>query len=169
MIYVANCCCHLVMHELIINVCISCETSDLKWKLSLLNFSRLTKGKNLFDIYYWNLLILFLDPKIEYVYSFFLCIKLLYFSKIQISNRFFPFIPPILRISYKQWYVQDRRSMCINEIVETERNYVKHLNMMITKFIQPMKAFVSENDIRILFANTEVIVCCFSNTHSIFF
>lgn len=59
--------------------------------------------------------------------------------------------------------------MCINEIVETERNYVKHLNMMITKFIQPMKAFVSENDIRILFANTEVIVCCFSNTYPIFF
>ena len=42
--------------------------------------------------------------------------------------------------------------------METERNYVNHLDMMQRKFIQPLRNMLEDNDVRILFANTEVSI-----------
>ena len=51
---------------------------------------------------------------------------------------------------------QDKRSHCVNEIIETERNYVKHLEMLQTKFIDRLRGPLDDKDIKMVFANTEV-------------
>ena len=44
----------------------------------------------------------------------------------------------------------------MNEILETERRYVSHLDMMQKKFIVPLRSVLNETNIKALFANTEV-------------
>jgi len=55
---------------------------------------------------------------------------------------------------------KDVRSYCIDEIVETEVNYVNHLEMMCSKFIRPLKSHggLSEKDAKIIFINTEELL-----------
>ncbi|XP_078489449.1 guanine nucleotide exchange factor VAV2-like isoform X2 [Ciona intestinalis] len=53
--------------------------------------------------------------------------------------------------------LKDKRGYCITEIIETERNYVQHLTMMIGKFIEPFRQHqgIDEKDIRAIFMNIE--------------
>ena len=53
---------------------------------------------------------------------------------------------------------QDKRSHCVNEILETERNYVKHLEMVQHKFIDNLRGNLAEKDIRAVFSNLEVSI-----------
>uniref|UniRef100_F6UNX4 Uncharacterized protein n=1 Tax=Ciona intestinalis TaxID=7719 RepID=F6UNX4_CIOIN len=58
----------------------------------------------------------------------------------------------------KDCYIQqDKRGYCITEIIETERNYVQHLTMMVGKFIEPFRQHqgIDEKDIRAIFMNIE--------------
>lgn len=52
----------------------------------------------------------------------------------------------------------DKRGHCFNEIVETESNYVSHLEMMIQQFIGPLRGVLNGQDIRDIFMNTEVAI-----------
>ena len=44
----------------------------------------------------------------------------------------------------------------MNEIVETERNYVNHLEILQHKFIDRLRGVLDEKDIRAVFSNLEV-------------
>jgi len=44
----------------------------------------------------------------------------------------------------------------VNEIIETERNYVNHLEMLQNKFIARLRGPLDDKDIKMVFANTEV-------------
>lgn len=54
--------------------------------------------------------------------------------------------------------MKDKRGCCIHEIVETETNYVKHLDMMVDEFIEPLRRSgkMSEKNVKIIFINIEV-------------
>lgn len=68
------------------------------------------------------------------------------------------------KISYTSIHLQDapvprveapdlsrKRDLCLQEIVETERNYVTALNMLCTKFLEPLKKVLSEEQIKNIF------------------
>uniref|UniRef100_H2YQP6 Uncharacterized protein n=1 Tax=Ciona savignyi TaxID=51511 RepID=H2YQP6_CIOSA len=50
-----------------------------------------------------------------------------------------------------------QRSYCISEIIETEKNYVQHLGMMVCKFMEPFRQMngIEEKDVRMIFMNIE--------------
>uniref|UniRef100_H2YQP4 Guanine nucleotide exchange factor VAV2 n=1 Tax=Ciona savignyi TaxID=51511 RepID=H2YQP4_CIOSA len=62
-------------------------------------------------------------------------------------------------IDFKQPSSQhkDKRSYCISEIIETEKNYVQHLGMMVCKFMEPFRQMngIEEKDVRMIFMNIE--------------
>nr|CAB3267600.1 guanine nucleotide exchange factor VAV2-like [Phallusia mammillata] len=60
---------------------------------------------------------------------------------------------------------KDRRSCCVSEILETERNYVQHLNMMLIKFKEPLQSRLTIKDIQTMFMNMDVL----HNIHKEFF
>ncbi|XP_006815330.1 proto-oncogene vav-like [Saccoglossus kowalevskii] len=55
----------------------------------------------------------------------------------------------------KQSSGDQKRGYCIQEIVETEQNFVQALNMIIKFFIKPLKGHISQQDSDIIFANIE--------------
>lgn len=50
---------------------------------------------------------------------------------------------------------QDKRSMVLGEIAETEKNYVEVLNTIILKFKKPLEAKLSKSDCKIIFSNVQ--------------
>ncbi|CAK8674387.1 unnamed protein product [Clavelina lepadiformis] len=51
-----------------------------------------------------------------------------------------------------------KRSFCINEIAETESNYVQHLEMMLKKFVEPLRKVLEPKDIKIIFINYDQLL-----------
>lgn len=47
----------------------------------------------------------------------------------------------------------DKRDYCIRELVETEKNYIDALNMIIKHFVRPLKPVLSHNDRATIFLN----------------
>lgn len=44
----------------------------------------------------------------------------------------------------------------MNEIIETERNYVQHLDMMLRKFRDPLQSRLQIKDLKTIFMNIDV-------------
>lgn len=45
----------------------------------------------------------------------------------------------------------EKRDFCIKELVETEKNYIEALNMIVKHFQRPLKDVISQNDRRVIF------------------
>lgn len=53
----------------------------------------------------------------------------------------------------EEWMVvpSEKRDFCIKELVETEKNYIEALNMIVKHFQRPLKDIISQEDRRIIF------------------
>lgn len=53
----------------------------------------------------------------------------------------------------EEWMMvpSEKRDFCIKELVETEKNYIEALNMIVKHFQRPLKDVISQNDRRIIF------------------
>ena len=47
----------------------------------------------------------------------------------------------------------EKRDYCIKELIETEKNYIDALNMIINHFVNPLKKVLSQEDHKIIFMN----------------
>lgn len=64
------------------------------------------------------------------------------------------------RVALKQSSNSRRRTEIAKEIFETEKSYVKYLNVLLRVFLEPMKKeedVISAQDVRFLFSQVEVI------------
>ena len=44
----------------------------------------------------------------------------------------------------------EKRDYCVKELVETEKNYIEALNMIVKHFVRPLKSVISQKDRHIL-------------------
>ena len=63
------------------------------------------------------------------------------------------------------WSPVQKRDHVIKELVDTERNYVEALNMMLRKFYAPLRPVLSPDDHSIIFMNLQEL----ANVHSAFY
>ncbi|XP_014677950.1 PREDICTED: guanine nucleotide exchange factor VAV2-like isoform X2 [Priapulus caudatus] len=60
----------------------------------------------------------------------------------------------------------DKREYCIRELVETEKNYVDALNMIVSHFARPLKPIIPEEDFRLVFKHMEDLCMIHTGFHS---
>ncbi|XP_060561933.1 proto-oncogene vav-like isoform X3 [Ruditapes philippinarum] len=59
-----------------------------------------------------------------------------------------------------------KRDYCIKEMVDTERNYVDALRMIVMQFIKPMKSVISHTDKEIIFSQIETMLEVHTGFHA---
>ncbi|KAJ1654498.1 hypothetical protein IWQ61_005583 [Dispira simplex] len=62
---------------------------------------------------------------------------------------------------------ESRREMGIRELIKTEQSYLQNLNVLLEVFYFPMREWLDEHDIRILFGNLEDLMTCSAQLLSI--
>lgn len=64
------------------------------------------------------------------------------------------------------WPTGDRRECCIKELVETEKNYIEALNMIVRHFARPLRNIMNSNDWRTIFFGIESLAGVHTAFHS---
>ncbi|KAL5012535.1 hypothetical protein ScPMuIL_011086 [Solemya velum] len=59
-----------------------------------------------------------------------------------------------------------KRDYCVKELLDTEKNYVDALRMMVTKFIKPLRNVITQQDREAIFSNIEKLFEVHSGFHS---
>ncbi|XP_076314023.1 protein vav-like isoform X2 [Tachypleus tridentatus] len=60
----------------------------------------------------------------------------------------------------------EKRDYCIKELVETEKNYIEALNMIIKHFMRPLKSALKEEERKIIFLNIKELCEIHTGFHS---
>jgi len=86
------------------------------------------------------------------------------YDKVQMEEKIYDDIVHCFKQSNQvQPLLKDKRSYIVNEIVETEKNYLNALKVMVEEYIKPLKGHMSSDDKEIIFMNTEQIYILHSN------
>lgn len=60
----------------------------------------------------------------------------------------------------------EKRDYCIKELVETEKNYIEALNMIVRHFLRPLKSVMTQNDRRTVFLHVKELSEIHTEFHS---
>lgn len=60
----------------------------------------------------------------------------------------------------------EKRDYCIKELVETEKNYIEALNMIVRNFLRPLKSVMTQNDRRTVFLHVKELSEIHTGFHS---
>lgn len=62
----------------------------------------------------------------------------------------------------------EKRDYVINELVETEKNYVEVLTTLQRHFMRPLQSVIKDQDFKTIFSGIKVTIICFRVWHYTF-